>query len=153
MQLVLAAESDSAMIASDGFSDLIGKRALRRRRRSLQKAATGLDKDVEDGKATDVDSGHGTGSTNDRAETGEVREGDTPSSPPKQGNGRRHQRRATWAEVVAAGGDSIPAVFNLLGLSLDKAGKGGHRSRNRGWPGTPKTGASKEAPPCEGTGS
>jgi hypothetical protein len=36
MQLVLAAEVDPAIIASDGFSDLIRKRALRKRRQSRE---------------------------------------------------------------------------------------------------------------------
>ncbi|CCX29989.1 hypothetical protein FPQ18DRAFT_308931 [Pyronema domesticum] len=64
-----------------------------------------------------------------------VQEGDTKAlaPPPKQGpyseESRRHQKRATWAEVVATGGVNIPAVFGLLGLNL--GGKGAHRSRNR----------------------
>jgi hypothetical protein len=80
-------------------------------------------------------SGHGAASTKE-GET--VQEGDTPAAPPNRGPrppGRRHQKRATWAEVVAAGGVNIPAVFNLLGLNL--GGKGVHRSSNRR-PGTPK---------------
>jgi hypothetical protein len=85
-----------------------------------------------------------------KEESGEtIQEGDTPS-PPDWGpgsRGRGHQKRTTWAEVVAAGGVNIPAVFNLLGLSLSKD-TGVHRSRNR-WPGTPKNAgasSSKEAP-------
>jgi hypothetical protein len=41
------------------------------------------------------------------------------------------QRRATWAETVAAGGIiNVPVVFGLLGLRLTQ-GKGVHRSRNQ----------------------
>jgi hypothetical protein len=68
--------------------------------------------------------------------------------------GRRRQKRATWAEVVAAGGVNIPVVFNLLGLPLGNNGKGVHRSRNRGRSGTLKnTGTSQEAPSEDMAGS
>jgi hypothetical protein len=81
MQLVLDAETDPTAIASDsdGFSNLIGKRALRWRRRSLEKCRV----EEEVGTATGTGSGHGTTSTKDREDTGEVREGDAPSYPSK----------------------------------------------------------------------
>jgi hypothetical protein len=103
-----------------------------------------VQKEVEE-KATSAGSGRGTASTVETGET--VQEGDTPAAPPTpnrgpaaQGRGRRHQKRATWAEVVAAGGINIPAVFGLPGLNL---GKGVHRSRNRR-PGTPQKGGTGE---------
>jgi hypothetical protein len=103
-------------------------------------------------EATSIDTGGGCGadSTNCKREIGEtVQEGNTPS-PPNRGpaKGRRPQKRATWAEVVAAGGVNIPAVFNLLGLPLGNDGKGVYRrTRNRHRPDTRKgSGASQEAP-------
>jgi hypothetical protein len=77
MQLVVTAEADTAQ-ALDGFSDLIGKRALRRRRKSLEKKA---EEEVDD-KATGVGSGRDAANTVE--ETGETaQEGDTPAAPPR----------------------------------------------------------------------
>jgi hypothetical protein len=149
MQLVLASsKTDPTTIALDGFSDLIGKRALWRRRRSLEKEEWVEDK-VE-ATATGTGGRHGAASAKSKEESGEtVQEGDTPSPSDRglRSRGQGHQKRTTWAEVVAAGGVNIPAVFNLLGLSLSKDTEV-HRSRNR-WPGTPKNAgasSSKEAP-------
>jgi hypothetical protein len=65
MQLVLASsETNPAMIASDGFSDLIGKRALWRRCRSLEKKEWVEDK-VE-ATATGTGGRHGTASARAR---------------------------------------------------------------------------------------
>jgi hypothetical protein len=84
-----------------------------------QKGTTNLEKKVEDGKATGTRSGHGAAGTNDEEEeSGQtVREGNTAASPSSQGPARdlRHQKQATWAEVLAAGGVNIPVVFNLFG--------------------------------------
>jgi hypothetical protein len=148
MQLVVTAEADTAQ-ALDGFSDLIGKRALRRRRKSLEKKA---EEEVDD-KATGVGSRRDAANTVE--ETGETaQEGDTPAAPPRgpavQGRGRRHQKRATWAEVVAAGGVNIPAVFGLLGLNIGK-GKGVRRPRNRR-PRTPQKGGTAGGGSKEGSG-
>lgn len=87
--------------------------------------------------------GSGRGAANTMEEIGEtVKVGDTPS-PANQGptSGRRHQKRATWVKVVAAGGVNIPAVFSLFGLNL--GGKVVHRSRNRR-PGAPQKGGTEE---------
>jgi hypothetical protein len=141
MQLVVAAEADTAT-ASDGFSDLIGKRALHRRRRSLEKSR--MEEEMEE-KARGAGSGRGAASMEETGET--VQERDTPAAPPRgpaaQGRDRRHQQRAIWAEVVAAGGVNIPAVFGLLGLNIGKGKPGVHRSRNRR-PGTPQKGGTEE---------
>jgi hypothetical protein len=92
--------------------------------------------------ATGAGSERGAASMEETGET--VQEGDTPS-PPNRGptRGRRHQKRATWAEVVAAEGVNIPAMVGLVGLNL--GGMGVHRSRNRR-PGTPKKGGMEEGP-------
>jgi hypothetical protein len=70
MQLLLAAEIDPTMIASDsdGFSNLIGKRALRRRCRSLEKEGR-VEEKVE---ATGTGSGHGAASAKGKEESGET---------------------------------------------------------------------------------
>jgi hypothetical protein len=87
MQLVLAAKADPALaMPSDGFADLIGKRALQRRRRSLEKDR--VEEQVED-KATDTGSRHGTATTKGKEESGKtVQEGDTPTAPPNRGPAR-----------------------------------------------------------------
>lgn len=145
MQLLLAANADSATVTSDGFSTLIGKRALCRRRKSLEKGR--VEEEVNT-KATGAGSRHGMASTVQTGET--VQDGDTPAAPPNrgptaQGWGRRHQKQATWVEVVAAGGAKIPVMFGLLGLNIGKGKPGVRRSRNRR-PGTPQKGRMEEGP-------
>jgi hypothetical protein len=120
MQLIVATNNTAIVATSDdGFTDLIGKRALRRRHQSSEKGRPGMvEEEVGKGKAMGTGSGHGTpsGTKDLKEEIGEtVREGDTPS-PANRGpatRGRRCQKRATWAEVVVAGGANIPTVFNL----------------------------------------
>jgi hypothetical protein len=164
VQLIVATNNTAIVTTSDdGFTDLIGKRALRRRHQSSEKGRPGMvEEEVGKGKAMGTGSGHGTpsGTKDLKEEIGEtVREGDTPS-PANRGpatRGRRCQKRATWAEVVVAGGANIPTVFNLkkkfnlLGLPFGDNGKGVYRcSRNRGWSGTPKNaGTSKESEPSK----
>ncbi|KAI5798533.1 hypothetical protein FPQ18DRAFT_302604 [Pyronema domesticum] len=131
MQLVRAAEADTALVASDGFSDLIGKRALRRRRRSTENLKCNEEEVVETKDTASAESGRGADSADAEArET--VKEGDKLPDPKRTRStvrqGRGCQKRATWAEVIAAGGVNIPVVFDLLGLNLDK---GVHCSRNR----------------------
>jgi hypothetical protein len=97
MQLLLATEIDPTMIASDSdsFSNLIGKGALWRRCRSLEKEGW-VEEKVE---ATDTGSGHDAASAKGKEESGEtVQEGDSQApSPPNRGPtmGRRHQKRTT----------------------------------------------------------
>jgi hypothetical protein len=73
MQLIVAteAEADTASVTSesDGFSDLIGKPALRRRRRSLKKK---VEEAAENLKAIGTGSGHGATSTKGKEESGET---------------------------------------------------------------------------------
>jgi hypothetical protein len=72
MQLIVATEADTAMLGtSDGFSDLIGKRALRRRRRSLEKVEDKVEDKVQDkvqDKETGAGSGHGAAASTEHRE-------------------------------------------------------------------------------------
>jgi hypothetical protein len=69
MQLIVATK-DTAIVTSDGFTDLIGKQALRKRCCSLErKMAEQVEETV--GMAAGDGSGHGMASTKDKEETGE----------------------------------------------------------------------------------
>jgi hypothetical protein len=72
---------------------------------------------------TDHDWVRGADSMEETRETAQER--DSPADQPSRDTARRerrHQRRATWAEVVVASGVNIPIVFDLLGFNLGKKG-------------------------------
>ncbi|KAI5799480.1 hypothetical protein FPQ18DRAFT_301843 [Pyronema domesticum] len=102
---VAAAKADTASFASNGFSDLIGNGALCRRCRSIEKRK---EKDMVVQQSQSSEGERGVNSTEETRET--VKEGDRASDRPTRGSPRRgleRQKRATWAEVVSAGGVNI----------------------------------------------